>query len=248
MSIENFILFGSIITLLLLLGFIGFAAFQQKRFIKLQNEQARLEKIQEEKLTEAVIESQEKVRKKIGEELHDEISPFLLSAIRNLNMISQQYSSEDKSLRRINKIRENVEISMKMLKEVAHILHPSDLDDTGLLLILQDFCVFIENSMDCRLDVFTKLKELTIEQSKQLMLYRIVQELIINAINHGNAKLFKISIFENENQLNLVVFHNGSLFLKKDYLKGLQSITGLGLKNIQQRLNLLKGEIIFYSN
>ena len=102
--------------------------------------------------------------------------------------------------------------------------------------------------MDCRVEVHTNLEEVGMDPMKQLILYRIVQELIVNAIKHGNASSFKISIFEKMNEFNLIIFHNGSLFLKKDYIKGLQNAKGLGLKNIQQRLNLLNAEIIFYSN
>jgi len=80
------------------------------------------------------------------------------------------------------------------------------------------------------------------------MLFRIIQELIINAVKHGNASQFNIIFMLKEEYLELNIFHNGSTFLQEDYIKSLHNYNTSGLKYIAQRLELLGCSINFTTN
>lgn len=246
MSIENLILIGALLLLLFVTGVIIFVVIQQKRSIRFQKEKVRQDKIQEILLSEAIIKSQEKERKIIGEDLHDDIAPSFAAALMNLNSQIDLNKGQDVTYAK-NAVK-YIENGIKKIRDASHLLHPAALENFGFLHGLEDFCIIMNSSKGCQIEIHTTLENLSIDTFKQLLLFRLTQEIVFNALKHGNAKVFKISIYEESNELNLIVFNNGDRFMMQDFLKGLQNAEALGLKNIQHRLNLLRGIIKFNSN
>jgi two-component system NarL family sensor kinase len=76
-------------------------------------------------------------------------------------------------------------------------------------------------------------------------MYRVVQELVNNILKYANASEFLISSVLNGNELTLVVFHNGDGLTQQQFEELRYQKEGLGLKNIQNRIILLKGTIHF---
>ncbi len=103
----------------------------------------------------------------------------------------------------------------------------------------------INNTKLCQIESYSSIKEIALDQDKQLMLYRIIQELVINSVKHGNATSFVLKIDKNENIYSFSLMHNGLKFANDDYYYNLTNAKDLGLKNIQQRLNILEGTINF---
>jgi len=197
-------------------------------------------------LAEAAIKSEENERKRIGENLHDEIAPILLQASRKLE--SYKYLQGLNKLDDIDSAMEYIDAGVSKIRDISRQLHPSALENFGLLFALQDFGVNMENSKVCEIEISTNTDNFQIDQFNQLMLFRIIQELIINAVKHGNASQFNIIFMMKEEHLELNIFHNGTTFLQEDYILNLQNYNTSGLKYIAQRLELLGCSINFTSN
>jgi signal transduction histidine kinase len=87
------------------------------------------------------------------------------------------------------------------------------------------------------------LKEIRFEQTVELNIYRIVQELINNILKHANAGKIKLNMMVTSNYLSIDLFHNGIGISNAQVSYQLNQEKGSGLKSIQTRLNNLKGKI-----
>ena len=136
--------------------------------------------------------------------------------------------------RKINKIR-----------DISHLIHPASVETCGFLRGLEDFCSIINSSQGCQFVIENMADIIPLDSFKQLMLFRVAQEIVYNSIIHGKAKKIDLILKKESNQLNISIYHNGSKFMNEDYLNGLQSNGAIGLKNIQHRIGLLQGQISF---
>lgn len=237
------ILIGTIVCIILLLGFISFIVYFMKSYYKLDYEKRRQENQLKQLLAESSIKSEENERKKIGEDLHDVIAPILLRASRKLE--SQLAISNGYDIGNLKSAIEYIQTGMKRIRDISHVLHPSAIESFGIIYALHDFGANMESSMACEMEINTDLEKVDMDPFNQLMVFRILQELILNAFKHGRASQFNITIYIKDECLNIVVYHNGSEFLQTDYLKNLHKLNALGLKYIEQRLKLLSCNIVF---
>lgn len=242
---KYLIIIGTLINLGFIIGFIVFVVKYTRRYHLLEYNNSLKEKAHEMELAESIIKSQEKERKEIGEELHDDIAPELSAALMNLNAHIAQAQGQDLTF--ILNAAKYIDNGIQKIRDASHLLHPSALTKSGFFSALQDYCHMMNSSKDCIIEIHSLLEQLPIEQFKQLMILRMIQELVLNGIRHSKATHLKVSIFD-DNQLNFIVLHNGTPFLRADYLIGLDKKDALGLKNIQHRLNLLGGTIHFGTN
>lgn len=237
-GIENYILLSTVLLFLFISCLIIFVAIVQKRT-------AKREKCQEKLLSEAIIKSQENERKTIGEELHEDISPVLVSVLINLNsLINKPIELFDTNVE--NAIAD-VELAINKLRAISHQLHPAAIENFGLLFGLSDFAKIINNSKKINIQIQSSIINLDLSSFQQLIIYRIIQELVINAIKHGSAKNINLVLTTDDSNLNIYLSDDGINFDAKAYKRGLTNVDYLGLKIVQQKLNLLKGSILFSS-
>jgi signal transduction histidine kinase len=236
MGIEHFILIGTILLFIFISGLIVFIAIFQNRAVN-------REKNQEKLLSEAIIKSQENERKKIGEELHEDIAPVLVSALINLNSLVDK--SKDILEANVENAINNVELAIKKIRAISHQLHPAAIENFGLLFGLSDFSNVINRSKNVNLKIQSTIDNLNLRPFQQLIIYRIIQELVINAIKHGSAKNIQLELESDNTNLNIFINTDGTHFDAQAYSGGLRGTDSLGLKIVQQKLNLLNGTILF---
>lgn len=243
MKIEVVIILLTFVVLFVVIIVIAFIVIQQRRFIRLEKEKLFLEKVQEAKLAEAMIKSQELERKIIGENLHEDVAPILYLSLMDINALI-----DNKELNLDNKLQftiNNISSAISKIRDISHLIHPASIETFGFLHGIEDFSAVINNSQECKFNIDNKADTIPINSFKQLMLFRVVQEIVYNSIIHGKSKKIDLVLKEDNNQLSILIYHNGSKFINEDYLKSLQSNGALGLKNIQHRVGLLQGQIIF---
>lgn len=243
MKIEVVIILLTFVVLFVVIIVIAFIVIQQRRFIRLEKEKLFLEKVQEAKLAEAMIKSQELERKIIGENLHEDIAPILYLSLMDLNALI-----DNKELNLDNKLQftiNNISTAISKIRDISHLIHPASIETFGFFHGIEDFSAVINNSQECKFNIDNKADTIPINSFKQLMLFRVVQEIVYNSIIHGKSRKIDLVIENDINLLRLFIYHNGIKFMNEDYLKNLQSNGALGLKNIQHRIRLLQGKILF---
>jgi two-component system, NarL family, sensor kinase len=185
----------------------------------------------------AEIATLEAERKRIAEDLHDDISPFLSTIKLQMNCLNVQDEDDEKILENNNRLIDDI---LKKIRETSNNLMPAVLVRKGLLYAIKEVAEAV-NQAD-KLKVILRLPEepLTLTAHQELHIFRVFQESLNNCIKHANATEFLVEITHDEKGIHLLLKDNGKGF-------NVDTITnkriGLGLKNIINRIDLLKGEI-----
>ncbi len=206
-------------------------------------EKKRLEKklaeqqIKQQKLIiEATIQGQEKEKNQLGRELHDNINQILATVKLYLGMaMLGQNVQEDL----VEKSYKYVIEAMDEIRKLSHSLVASSLGDIGLKEALKELVEDTNflNHLHLSLSVDEKINKQGMDASKELMLYRIVQEQINNITKYAQAKEAVITLSTDKNNLFLSVADDGVGFDTSKKNKG------IGLKNISSRVDLYCGHM-----
>ncbi|MEN5131162.1 tetratricopeptide repeat-containing sensor histidine kinase [Elizabethkingia anophelis] len=182
----------------------------------------------------ALLEGQEQERGRLARDLHDGLGGLLSGTKLQLSYLDPHQSEtiEDG----ISKSIKQIDGAVEELRRVAHNLMPDLLVKYGLEVAIQEFASRISNSA---LDIHTEFINYrnSLSEEKQLIIYRIIQELVNNAIKHADASEIIIQISQEENVLNLTVEDNGKGFDQKV----LNVKKTAGFHNIESRVQFLKG-------
>jgi signal transduction histidine kinase len=139
---------------------------------------------------------------------------------------------------------------IQKVRGISHNLHSNILKEFGLNEAIRHFIRKITQGEDKILNASTELDDnyKTVNPEDDISIYRMVQELTNNILKYANATEFKISSILKGNELDLFLFHNGDGLTQEQFETLRYQKEGLGLKNIQNRIILLKGTIHFANN
>lgn len=182
----------------------------------------------------ALLEGQEQERGRLARDLHDGLGGLLSGTKLQLSYLNPHQSENIEE--GISKSISQIDGAVDELRRVAHNLMPDLLMKYGLKVGVQEFASRMSNTA---LDIHTEFINYSnsLSEEKQLIVYRIIQELVNNAIKHAQTSEIIIQISEEENVLNLTVEDNGQGFdLKSFNLK-----KTAGIHNIESRVQFLKG-------
>ncbi|MFV9550944.1 sensor histidine kinase [Algibacter sp. PT7-4] len=226
--------------------FIGFILFSNSKknqllIIKekeLEKEQYdRLLKDLELKSIDAMISGQEKERKKIAEDLHDNLGSSLTTVKLYFETLKDHVKT--KELKIIKKTDLLLNEIYEKIRFMSHSRQNANLLTKGLIPAVKDLANKISESNKIEVIVAHHVENKTLENSLELNLFRILQELLTNAIKHSKAKNITINITSFENSINLLVEDNGIGF----EIKKATSKNGIGFNNIKKRVKNYGGKI-----
>lgn len=243
------VILGTVIMLIMLFTIILFVSNHQRRIIKLQLKLQDLKLVQQTKLTTAAIQSQEAERKRISAELHDGVGALLSTIKLYLNQIKPLQLNNVAEVNTLNECKDLIEETVRTVRNLSVNLQPAIIKDFGLEAALNNFSEKINQSLAVESSLITEGTILRFDADKELAAFRIVQELTNNVLKHAQAQCINYTLINNKNEnLNIFVEHNGNGLSQEVFEEKLYSKEGLGLKNIQNRLNILKGSISFKKN
>lgn len=183
----------------------------------------------------AVFETQVKERKRISEDLHDELGPLLsgikirVGTLRDMNdtvardaMITETESSLDKAVQEVRVITKN--------------LMPTQLEEHGLVAELEEMKHLIEKSKSVKMNLRVTGLEKRLTPLVEINLFRIINELVNNSMKHAEASVLNINLSRDKNGLRIFFSDNGKGFSPDG------NYSGIGLQNIKNRINLFKGQ------
>ncbi len=225
------ILFGAVAFSAILLTLLIY--YRQKTLLG----RARLETMQKEKslaTANALIEGENLERKRLAMDLHDGLGARLGS----LRFMVDAFFKNNPHFEEISK---SVNDISKHVRDLSHRLVPTQLDELGLVLSLQNLINSINQSSDSlSIDLEANIEK-RLDSSLEINLFYLVYEMINNAIKHSKGNSIFIQLLEHSDSINLSVEDNGVGFdvsASKD---------GHGLKNIKRRVDFLNGELIIDS-
>jgi signal transduction histidine kinase len=209
---------------IVLIYFILTAIRYQRRTLRLHKERIQAE-----------IDTLENERQRIAADLHDELGPLLSAVKLQINTLE---TTDPVDLQSIDKASRYIDGIITKLREISNDLMPNTLMRKGLKNAIQEF---IDNNQDSfKLPVkFICEPELILPKEYEINLYRMVQEITHNTLKHARASLLIIKFSIQDNRLFLMTADNGVGF---DYFSVMVDNSGLGLRNLQSRAEVMGGE------
>lgn len=243
-NVSFLLFFGTLGMLVLTIALILFIIFHQRKVIRYQLKMQDMEAEQQKLLLKASIKLQEEERQRIAADLHDDAGPLLATARLYLteNLVNQEKAQQ---LQSIYNAKQIIDETIQLIRNISHSLMPPTLKNFGLESAITDFFQKINGSgslnSNCRFyDYRIRLKP-----EKELIVYRIVQELTNNILKHSNASFIHLTQHNNEDEMIIRLHHDGRGLTQEDFDKLNKSNVGLGLKNIKSRLKVIHGDILF---
>jgi two-component system, NarL family, sensor kinase len=243
-DIKYFIALGIAVMFLLFASFLLALIASQKKKNKYQENLRKLKEEQQNQLIEAAVRSEETERHRIAETLHDEVGAILSSAkLHLLGVKGDTLSEKDKKL--YEKGGSLLNDVIKRVRGISHNLHSNILKEFGFNEAVRHFLQQVSGSNieEATTDLDDNYNSPTADND--ISLYRTVQELINNIIKYANAKQLHISSFLKGEKMELIIYHNGNGIDQQQFEDLSFKKEGLGLKNIRNRLLLIKGQINF---
>lgn len=233
--------------LLLITSFLAITIIHQKKKSQLERDVGNLKVYQQNQLIESAVRSEEGERHRIAEMLHDEVGALLSSSRIFLVEINTQNLSTDDQKDHL-KVKEMIDEAIQKVRSISHNLHSTILKEFGLNEAIRHFMKKVTGGTaiisKVELDDVYDLSN----AETDLAIYRIIQELVNNLIKHAHTRLIEITSAFRKTELLFHIHHNGDGLTQQQFEELRYKPEGLGLKNIQNRIILLKGSILFIVN
>ncbi len=241
----NYFLVSGIAGLLLVL-LLSYRNYRSRQ--KLQ--QSKIDELETEKqlaATASVLKGEEQERTRLAKDLHDGLGGMLSGIKYSLNNMKENLVMTPDNAQAFERSIDMLDSSIKEMRRVAHNMMPEMLLKYGLDTALKEFCNEIGRSSVMRVTYQSAgIVNATLEQTASVTIYRIIQELVSNALKHANAQnvLVQVHQHEQEKVLAITVEDDGKGF----DITALKQAGGMGWKNIESRVAFLKGKLDIQSS
>lgn len=197
-------------------------------------------------LTQRVIDTQEEERARLARELHDGISQNLLGVRYAMDLASRKVRTHvDDAALTIDRGVEALNGVIKEIRRLSHDLRPRVLDDLGLTVALEALC----HNFAERTGIETKIEALgftdMLNPEASTALYRVAQEAFNNVERHSGATRLAVRLWSEGGRARMTISDNGTGFEGNKY--GTAEKTGLGLRNMQERMAHFRGLLLIDS-
>ncbi len=237
------ILYISLFLIIVAIILIIFFYFSRKKIIQKELEKKDLILQYQKEQLHAIIVTQEEERKRIAQDLHDDISSKLNIVSLNTHLLSAPNLTIDET----NEITENIiNLTAKALensRKIAHNLLPPVFEKFGLNAGVEELCEEFESSKSVKTHYKNEIDFDQKDIDRHLHIFRILQELMNNSLRHGKASEIWIA-FTNDNGTNTCHYEDNGIGFDSS---NLENQKGLGMKNIDSRVSFLNGTIKFDS-
>ncbi len=183
----------------------------------------------------AVLRTEEKARSRFSKELHDGLGPLLSSAKMSLSALArEERTPEQREI--IDNTTYVIDEAIRSLREISNNLSPHVLNDFGLARGVQHFIDRSAAMHNVRIRFTTNLRAERYDTDVEVILYRVICELINNSLKHAACTNVSLSLSRAGTTLVLDYSDNGRGFDSKAMMD-----CGMGLSNIDSRINSLGG-------
>lgn len=236
-EIVSAVIYTFIAFVLMAIVLVLFFYFSRKKIIKQEIEKKDLEIKHQKKLLHAVIITQEEERKRIAQDLHDDISSKLNIISLNSHMLKSKDLTSDELTEISNNIINFTKRTLDNSRRIAHDLLPPVLEQFGLDAGIKELCLEFRSSKALNVHYENQLHFGSIDLKNHMHIFRILQELMNNSLKHGKASTIKI-LFKHDDQNNICEYIDDGIGFD---IEDRNNQKGLGLKNIESRLTLING-------
>lgn len=211
-----------------------------------QNEQIHAQEVeellknQEIKSISAMLEGQEVERVRIAKDLHDRLGSMLTTVKWGFDSYIED-KADKANMEPLVKANHMLDDAYQEVRRIAHDMVSGVLTKFGLAPAVQELCTAINESGRLEIKLVTFGMEARLDNKVEITLYRTIQELMSNILKHAKATKVTVQLNRLENEMNVSVEDNGIGFNPESTRKG------MGLKNIEARVQSMDGSVFFDS-
>ena len=216
MGSSNVLIFGTIGMFIMAITLVSVVVFHQRRVIKFNKQLQRMEEERQQMLLRASINSQEDERQRIAADLHDDAGPLLATARLYLseNLIHQEPAVQ---LQSIFSAKQIIDDSIQLIRNISHSLMPPTLKNFGLESAIKDLFEKINGSGVINATTRFHDNRERLSEEQELLLFRILQELVTNIIKHSGAEFIHLTQNVQGNFSYFRIHHDGKGILQDEF-------------------------------
>lgn len=204
-----------------------------------REEKEKMQQQFETALIQTQIEVQEETRKHLASDLHDNIGQLL--SLTNVTLASININDKEKAEQKLADTQNLVTKSIKELRQLSKIIHGEQLIQQGLIPTIEQEINWLQRNGHYTVELVHDISGIeTNNADKDLFLYRLLQESLNNTIKHSGADKITIQLHYANHIMQLSIRDNGTGF---DAAEKMKQKSGLGLLNMQKRIDLLNGSM-----
>ena len=202
------------------------------------------QRLAEERAISAVVEGEDRERRRVAKELHDGLGQYLSAANMNLRSVYEDMPNQDDRFAKTFKTGlDLLHHAISETRTISQNLLPKAIQDYGLELATESLVNHLKSNNDIIFYLYQNIEGVNIPEKIQINLYRIMQESLNNAIRHGKPDNIDIQLVYSEDELLLVIEDNGVGFNPDD-----TENKGLGLRSIKTRVGAMSGNLDIVSS
>ncbi|MDP4273600.1 MAG: histidine kinase [Bacteroidota bacterium] len=226
--------------------FITVGVFLIRKIFKFLDKVEQSRREAEKRVLNAVIQTEENERKRFAKDLHDGLGPLLSTVKLSISTLSQLEKDEV-----TKNIVDNTDVvineAIKSIKEISNNLSPHILNNFGLASAINSFINKISYTRQINIAFDSNIFNQRFDGNIEVILYRVVCELINNTMKHAHAQNIEIILNRYDSRINLVYTDDGVGFDVNQVLFD-ENYSGMGYSNILSRIRSIKGTIDVESN
>ena len=212
-----------------------------KRIFNIQKQIEDLRKQNESRVLSAILKTEEKERQHFSKELHDGLGPLLSSIKMAISTVERDKKYNAEIISNADKL---IDESITTLKEISNKLSPHILKNFGLYKAVKSFINKLNISETPIFHFNSNIENSRFSFNIEVVIYRILCELISNTISHAMANNIYIDLMKDEKLLTLKYIDDGVGFEEK---RMEEELLGLGYSNIRSRINSLNGSLEIFT-
>lgn len=238
------------LVLVLIIGFLSYKNLKSKKKITEKEFEVQKQKLdsvlkqQELAGIDAMIEGQEKERQRMANDLHDNLGSLLATLklhFQNLKVRKDRLKEEEDRL--LKQTDDLIDEAYQQVRSIAHAKNAGVKAQEGLLPAVKNFASKVSASNKLIIEVEDTGMDARLENSMEIMIFRIIQELITNVIKHAEASEATIHLTHYGDAINILVEDDGKGFV----LEEVHPKEGMGIYSIQKRVEHFGGTVDFES-
>lgn len=243
-------------TLVALIALLGFSIYYFFRLIKnnriiaakdLQIKEEKIRELEKERLylaARSVMEGQEAERSRLASDLHNGLGGLLSGIKINLSSMKENAVITHENISAFSHALSLLDTSISELRRIAHNLMPETLNHYGLRTALEDFCTQVAPAVKPEISLQFFGDDVRYSKELELTMYRVIQELVNNALKHSEATRIDVQVFSETNRLSAQVSDDGKGF---DSTVAEKERKGKGIENIRDKIIALNGRFDIWS-
>ncbi|MBU1013413.1 MAG: Cache 3/Cache 2 fusion domain-containing protein [Bacteroidetes bacterium] len=199
----------------------------------------------EREILSTVIRTEERERERFAKDMHDSVGPLLSTIKLYVNELKSPNLETEERTDFVNQTNEILDEAIISIRTISNNLMPRVIHKYGLIKALESFCDKVNKTNKINIQLESKHISDRLDQNLELILFRVITELITNTLKHANAKNINIELEKSRNKI-IMSFKDDGIGFDIDKIMNSEHL-GMGLKNIISRIKSINGDYHFIS-